>query len=144
MDILGAAQDSGDCPLIRSSLKGVSGEPYRKRRKLSHSIEELVATLSDECEGADSVEGIEVRRRRRKRNGSHRTEFNRIRHFSYSSLDPAGPATFSIGDKANLFTDEDHEDRAMPMIIIDNLLDRIFMEIEKEYGKNIFVVLLTL
>lgn len=150
---LDGSDDRGQ--LVRSPLGASNGaeEPFRKRRKLSHSIRELVATLSD-CEEDGSVEHFELRRRRRKRNrGGHRTEFQRIRHYS----DPADQPPFSIGDKAivmsalteaNLFVDEDEEQEEvkdhdakviMPMINIDDLLDRIFIEMEKECGKKMVI-----
>lgn len=146
--MMDGVKDSENRRQVKSPRISPNEEPFRKRRKLSHSIEELVAALSDH-EEEDSVERFELRRRRRKRNRAHKTEFHRIRHFSYSSSDPADQAPFSIGDKAivmaaltetNLFVDEEEEVEAeeqvtMPMINIDDLLDRIFVEVEKDNGK---------
>ena len=132
-------------------------EPFKKRRKLCHSIHELVMSFSSDCEAeVGLVEHFDHRRqhRRKRRKGdrvkAHRNVFNRIRQFSYSSSEPADDDAFVIDEKAiaeemNLFEEEERElgeeelDEqqlvVMPLADIDDLLEKIFTAVEVAKGK---------
>lgn len=138
-------------------------EPFQKRRKLCHSIQELVVSLSSDCEAEVGLMAEQYERQRKKRRKSDKSRsrarggdvFNRIRQYSYSSSEPADEDVFAIDEKAiatalpemNLFGQE-HENTAekeveeqkqqlmaMPLMDINDLLERIFIAVESAKGE---------
>lgn len=130
----------------------VTAEPYQKRRKLCHSIQELVVSLSSDCEAEVGLVAEQYERQRKKRRKGDRSRsrdvFKRIRQYSYSSSEPADEDAFVIDEKAmaafpemNLF-EQEHEHveeeqlMVMPLIDINDLLERIFGAVEAAKGKR--------
>lgn len=127
-------------------------EPLKKRRKLCHSVQELVVSLDSNCEDEVGLVTEQYERQRKKRRkgekASHCDIFNRIRQFSFTGSEPVDEIAFTIDEKAmtilpemNLFEQENEgagEEQliAMPLTDINDLLDRIFITVEDSKGET--------
>lgn len=148
--------------MLLSSVAGlredvVAGEPYQKRRKLCHSIQELVVSLSSDCEAEVGLMAEQYERQRKKRRKGEKARSRGrggdvFRHYSYSSSEPADEDTFAIDEKAmamatalpelNLF-EQDHEEgegeeeplMVGPLMDVSDLLERIATAVDNAMGE---------
>lgn len=109
--------------------------------------------MSSDCEAEVGLMAEQYERQRKKRRKGDKLKIrghHRIRQYSYSSSEPADDDAFVIDEKAmgalqemNLF-EQDHEDieaeeeeqlMVMPIMDINDLLERIFVAVEHARGE---------